>query len=55
MEFSNNKTVTTKEKTTTVGYKRIVRFEEITTDKIRVMFEDVRGCLCISSIEAYLI
>ena len=47
--------IKTKEETTTIGYKRIVRFEEVETDKIKVLFEDSRGCLCISSVEGYLI
>lgn len=45
--------VKTKEGTTTIGYKRIVSFEEIITDKIRVNFIDSRACLCINTIEAY--
>lgn len=47
--------IETKEKTTTIGYKRIVRFNTIETNKIRVVFEDSRCCLCISSIKAFLI
>ena len=35
------------EETTTVGYKRLLRFETITTDKLRVRFTDSRACLCI--------
>lgn len=42
-----------KEETTTVGYKRLLRFETVSTDKIRVRFTDARACLCINNIEAY--
>ena len=41
------------EETTTVGYKRLLRFETVTTDRIRVNFTDSRGPLCINNIEAY--
>ena len=41
------------EETTTVGYKRLLRFETITTDKLRVNFTDARACLCINNVEAY--
>ena len=41
------------EETTTIGYKRLLRFETVTTDKIRVRFTDSRACLCINNIEAY--
>lgn len=39
--------------TTTVGYKRIVRFEPVEVDKLMIYFEESRGPLCISNIEAY--
>ena len=41
------------EETTTIGYKRLLRFETITTDKIRIRFTDSRACLCINNIEGY--
>lgn len=41
------------EETTTVGYKRLLRFETVTTGKLRVNFTDARACLCINNIEAY--
>ena len=41
------------EETTTVGYKRLLRFETVTTDKLRVNFTDARACLCINNVEAY--
>ena len=42
-----------KEETTTVGYKRLLRFETVNTDKIRINFTEARGPLCINNIEAY--
>ena len=41
------------EETTTIGYKRLLRFKPITTRQLRIRFIDARGCLCISEIAAY--
>ena len=41
------------EETTTIGYKRLLRFDNITTRRLRVRIEKARGPLCISEIGAY--
>ncbi len=41
------------EQLTTVGYKRLVRFDPVEVDKLIIYFEESRGPLCISNIEAY--
>lgn len=41
------------EETTTIGYKRLLRFETVTADAIRVRFTKSRGPLCISTISLY--
>ena len=46
--------VEAQEQTTTVGYKRIVRFKPLTAKKLRITFIGTRACPCISTVEAYL-
>ena len=41
------------EETTTVGYKRLLRFETIETEQLRIRFTDARACLCINEAGAY--
>lgn len=41
------------EETTTIGYKRLLRFETVTTDGIRVRITEARGPLCINNVEVF--
>ena len=41
------------EETTTIGYKRLLRFNTIETKSIRIRFVDSRGEICISEIGAF--
>ena len=42
-----------KEATTTIGYKRLLRFQTISTNKLRIHIEEARGPLCINGLGAY--
>lgn len=41
------------EETTTIGYKRLLRFETVETKGIRIRITDARGPLCLSSVRVY--
>lgn len=56
VEYLNDKQwipVKLNEETTTIGYKRLLRFETIQTKALRVRITAARGSLCINNIEAY--
>ena len=42
------------EETTTVGYKRLLRFKTVIADALRINFTESRGPLCINNVEAFL-
>ena len=46
--------VNTTDQLTTIGYKRLIRFDNTVTDQIRISFEKGRGIPCINNIGAYL-
>ncbi len=41
------------EETTTIGYKRLLRFDTIETRALRIRFLDARACLCINELGVY--
>ena len=54
--YSNGKwlPVETDEVMTTIGYKRIVRFETVSAEMIRIRFHVAKGTLCINQVGAYM-
>ena len=56
VEYSQNgewSPVVLNEETTTIGYKRLLRFKTVETDKLRITITDSRACPTINNIEAY--
>jgi len=42
------------EPTTTIGYKRLVRFKTVKAEKLRIRFKVFKGTLCINHVGTYL-
>ena len=56
VEYKNGETwlpVKLNEETTTIGYKRLLRFEAVESDGIRIRITDARGPLCINNVGVY--
>ena len=41
------------EETTTIGYKRLLRFPTVTTKALRISITDSRGPVCLNAVGAY--
>ena len=46
--------IETDEELTTIGYKRLVRFETVKMDKLRIRFRVAKGTLCMTTVAGYL-
>ncbi len=56
VEYLNDKIwlpINPHEETTTIGYRRLLRFKTVTTKQLRIRFTDSRGSLCINELGAY--
>lgn len=47
--------IETDEPTTTIGYKRLVRFQTVKADKLRIRFKVFKGTLCINRVGAFMV
>ena len=47
--------IETDEPMTTVGHKRIVRFQPVTADQLRIRFNTRKGPVCLDQVGAYFI
>lgn len=45
--------IETDEPLTTIGYKRLVRFQTVNADKLRIRFKVFKGTLCVNKVAAY--
>ena len=45
--------VKTEEETTTIGYKRLLRFDTVKADALRIRITDARGPLCMNRIALF--
>ncbi len=57
IEYKNDKNefvpVASKDTMSTVGYKRLIRFDNVTTKELKISFTDSRGVPCINNISIY--
>ena len=53
VEYYDGRPVDAQEQTTTVGYKRLLRFPTVRSKQLRVRFLDSRGPLCINAAALY--
>ena len=47
--------IETNEPTTTIGYKRLLRFQTVKADKLRIRFKIFKGTLCINRVGAFMV
>lgn len=53
LEGKNWVKLSQKEETITIGYKRILRFDKVKTNGLRIVFDDAKGTPCIDNVAAF--